>query len=696
MSELAESAAGNSPTILQYRDDLSSSVYTVVWRLRDAGPVSAAAIVNELLESHGEYGEGKAKELRVKEDPNSEQRPVMEWLQDVQLHYDQEKVKKLHGRMVILGLSRLDSDLASQLAENGLLKALKREFEPQFEAFLSPLGMKLWSAESPSSPPPHDFQSDRTYLRVDAPAIEDQLGRKPFASALALHLRYTRHEITNSNSSPSLPIEADRQANPVLDDSFLLHLHGPWGSGKSSLLNFLRSELERPLSQEDHPGIDTNEWIVVEFNAWQHQRIDPPWWALMASVYQQTHTRLRDIDKKRAIGLWIREHIWRLGTAAVPHLLAVLIAVLLAIGLMMLFNGEKEFQTTTWLERIQTIDVAIGIVILIAGVAFSISRSLLPGTARAAQTYVELSRNPMSQITQHFDDLVRWVEQPVAVFIDDLDRCEASYVVTLLEGVQTLFRSAPVTYVIAADTRWLRASYENAYQEFSNTVSEPGHPLGHLFTEKIFQLSAPVPDILSAQKDTYWKLLTTRPGAWERQEADMKRWQGEAKQVLRGLSSEQDILAEVQRHRGTEREQVYRAEAVKRLVAPEVQVATEHRLQKYTRLLGSNPRAMKRMVNTYIIQQQLVTLTTELDIKPDSLPLWTILSMRWPSLSEYLSEHPKTVVHIGQSGQTALDGIPEELHDLFRDREVQKVVGGEGAAGTLNEAIIRQCAKLSS
>src|SRR3712207_7942290 len=42
-------------------------------------------------------------------------------------------------------------------------------------------------------------------------------------------------------------------------------------------------------------------------------------------------------------------------------------------------------------------------------------------------------------------------------FVDDLDRCQSSYVIRLLEGIQTLFSDPRVMYVISADRRWLRS-----------------------------------------------------------------------------------------------------------------------------------------------------------------------------------------------------------------------------------------------
>jgi KAP family P-loop domain len=48
--------------------------------------------------------------------------------------------------------------------------------------------------------------------------------------------------------------------------------------------------------------------------------------------------------------------------------------------------------------------------------------------------------NPMQDVARHFGWLIAKVKRPVVFFIDDLDRCPDSYVVELLEAVQTLIR----------------------------------------------------------------------------------------------------------------------------------------------------------------------------------------------------------------------------------------------------------------
>lgn len=723
---------------------ISSSVDTVVSRLSSRNEVSAADIINGLLEIHSEYAEDRAKKIRLEEDPNTaDQKPFSEWISQIHSLYQPAQVQKLNGRLVILGLSRfVGDDLLKQLQENDFLEILRKEYKPDYNSLLSDLGKEKWGIKEPSVGI-DDFQSDRTYLNIDHPSVEDQLGRKPFADALALHLRYIRHEVTNPSQNRSGKSEEEQKAGK--NQSIMLHMYGPWGSGKSTLLNFLSDRLKRKLDANEYRGFNTQKWIVVDFNAWQHQHVQPPWWALMDSVFRQACKQLR----MRSIALRIREYVWRFFTTTAPRFLVIMIlAILLFLGLFLVNSSllisdneksqhsstivqtklqqeenytqkkplqlksadqkksetpakpEKKSQSSAFLDRIKQLDVIISLVVALGGIAYAISRSLLPGSAQAAKSYIEMTRTPMQQIRKHFTKLIKWINKPTAIFIDDLDRCDASYVVNLLEGIQTLFREATVFYVVAADIRWLRASYKDAYEVFSGSVDEPGNPLDHLFMGKIFQLSVPVPNVLPYYKENYWRRLIDRE-KFEKPEENIGDIENEAVQALQKKSTDKDIMSEVLKHKGEGlRELIYRAEAAKRYIDPKVQQTTENRLKKFKTLVGSNPRTMKRMLNSHIIQQQLVTLTG-INIDPDILPLWTILSMRWPLLTETLSRYPEAVkLAIGgfendQERKELINRISEDTKELLNRQEVIDVVKGKDIGVTFDEKTVSLCASLS-
>jgi hypothetical protein len=401
----------------------------------------------------------------------------------------------------------------------------------------------------------------------------------------------------------------------------------------------------------------------------------------------------------------MREHWWRFRASLGMRTLALLVLALL-LGAIAILGGAATIQGddaaavspldrfTGTLSTLQTILAGLS---AIGAFAFALSRTLLPGSSKAAQNYLETAPDPMETITHHFQHLVEWIEQPLVVFIDDLDRCDAKYVVRLLEGIQTLYRGAPVIYVVAADVRWLRGSYENTYKDFTGNVDEPGHPLGHLFMEKIFQLSAPVPGMLDGLRQDYWNNLMVKQETSAVYEAERQAVADEAQAALNQLTSDQAIVDLVKQQAGDDlRQQVYRAEAIKRLVAPEVQLAREHRLQRYLPLVGHSPRAMKRMVNFYTIQQSLNTLTGS-HVSLEDLPLWAILVMRWPYLAEYLAQHPQTVCFFDPQTGKLPRSIPLKLRPLFQDAGVLAVVNGQDVAGSLlDETVIRRCASLGS
>jgi len=111
-------------------------------------------------------------------------------------------------------------------------------------------------------------------------------------------------------------------------------------------------------------------------------------------------------------------------------------------------------------------------------------------------------------------------------------------------------------------------------------------------------------------------------------------------------------------------------------------------------LLEANPRAMKRLVNAYGVARG-VELLSRSSLRWDKYAqhqtaLWTILSLRWPRLAEYLAAHPDAAARIGTGG-SAPPGVPADLAPLFADPEVEQVIHGqaEGVEATLDPNSIR-------
>ncbi|GAA2961835.1 P-loop NTPase fold protein [Actinokineospora diospyrosa] len=473
--------------------------------------------------------------------------------------------------------------------------------------------------------------ADQIEWTADAPAAQDLLRRQPLARLIADQLR-------------------------GVDSSFLVHLDGPWGSGKSTVLGFVREELER-------------DFTVVPFDAWREAGVGPAWWALLTAL----RTAIRGQRGFRGrLALRISESFARLKRVGAPVALAFAVLLALGAGIWWLFASDLK----TFGEIVKSVTGAVaGVGTVVAG-ALVASRFLLWDSARGAKLFEQSNTNPMLEVNRHFGWLAAKTKRPVVFLVDDLDRCKESYVVDLLDSVQTLVRDIGPHFVVAADGAWIRASYEQAYQTFTTAVAEPGRPLGYLFLDKFFQLRVPIPSIDPALQEGYLSQLlgtgTTRPAIT----AEETRVRDELAQS----STEAQVVATMSTTSQEVRDRVA-TEALRRITTPEAIAATEHVLQRYAKRLPKNPRAMKRFINTYSMVRAVRTLEGN-PVPVADLALWTILEIRWPSLADHLRTHPDTVEQIGTDD---LDTIPEPLRPLFTDPALVDLTR------TLNPDAIRAC-----
>lgn len=517
----------------------------------------------------------------------------------------------------------------------------------------------------------------------DDPAVLDTLARRPFARCIADRM----DEVWKGRENRPI---ARGAADTGSGGAFMLHLHGPWGSGKSSILNFLRDELQGEQRRPDE------RWVVVEFNAWRHQRIRPPWWTLIRDVYAQS---ARQLSPLHALWLRVRWWAWRVRADWLPVAAAAVIitlAVLVITGVIDLFPEPVQTAPGTQAQR-QADEAWKGIELALKlltaalaawGALFAVSRSLAFGSARAAQAYTELKSDPLGPIVRLFQRLTDRIGRPVAVFIDDLDRCDGKYVVELLEGIQTLFRTAPVTYVVAADRKWICASFQQGYKDFGDDIGEAGRPLGYLFLDKLFQVSASVPRPSPGVQRAYWGALLRAAGSADAAALEDQRRLAEEKAAgqIGDRHTTEALQAFVAAAPNKVEEEGRRAVAAQRITTAQAQHETQkHLLEGFADLLEPNPRSMKRLVNAYGLHQATHFLEHR-SVPPDALARWTIVELRWPLLADHLASHPESVAGIRDGKEP--DGVPDALKPLFRDPEVRAVVGNGG--GGLDVSALRQ------
>lgn len=513
-------------------------------------------------------------------------------------------------------------------------------------------------------------QSDRYRTQTDRPTRLDALEREPFAVVLARRIREAR-------VSEGSPRAGD-------DRAFMVHLHGPWGSGKSSMLLLLEQQLEA--TAPGSPGS-----LVVWFNAWKHQRRRPPWWTLLTTIYNAAIQKCdliadkskRNRERRALRWLWWR---WRLRADLLP---GVLVAGLLALIAFTFVNGTTDGSSETVLKIMLPAITA-------AATLIAYARLIAFGSDKAAKTYLDLSTDPYSPVVGLFRQLVGRLSRPLVVFIEDLDRCDSEYVVELLEGIQTLFREQPVTYVIAADRKWICTSFDKKYVDFGGSIGGPCRPLGYLFIDKIFQVSAGVPR-LNPQLQARYLAALLREGEPPSTTPDAAAIEAATSRV-QGLTDEHAIQKAIEeRASGTIAEQrAIRSAAALQITSAEAMGRTENRLQKLAHLLEPNPRAMKQLVNAVGMAQALGILEGRV-ITPEARARWAMLSLRWPVFADFIADNPEALRHWikakraeGSTGATPEPDPtwPKPVQEIFGNKAVKDIVGGADEEGALTPAIL--------
>lgn len=523
----------------------------------------------------------------------------------------------------------------------------------------------------------------------DEPTDDDRLNRKPFAQALVERL--------------------DDVFEKGAPDGFAVHIHAPWGAGKTSVLKMMRN-LMTDSNRTAKDGKVAPQWVVVEFNAWKNERRNPPWWPLVeevksaclkslsseklgwvrlgkacgARLWRIGNPAKNQIEDKAAL-LQVRWLWWKIRTDLIQYLLAGVVAVF-CLWLLWSAGASADGKIPAIFDLILKLIAAS----TAAYVAFlGASRIAVFGSATAAKFYEDISHDPLKRITELFRSIISKVEEtkkPVCVFVDDLDRCGADYVVDLLEGIQTSFRHPNIAYVVAADRAWIRASFEARYGKFFDTVGTAGQPLGYLFVEKIFQVSTPLPGMGDLTRATYWDELVkgvrppnegaapidaTAPAA----ASSSDRLIQEKRAALRsehGGNLTRELADEALKKSNTPED---RAAVVLELTAsPEAAAEAQHLLSQFKDIVPDIPRMMKRMVNAYALRQA-IGLLENTDLSTAVLARWTILEQRYPALTDLLIEQPEWTEFIAQQVPVDAKDVPEPLKPFINTREIIGIIG---------------------
>ncbi|MBF5006387.1 KAP family P-loop NTPase fold protein [Diaphorobacter caeni] len=256
---------------------------------------------------------------------------------------------------------------------------------------------------------PSRFKSQEVVIPKDTIYDNDKLNREPFISAVSDLLR-------------------------SIQEPFVVALDAPWGSGKTTTFRMLEQQL-------------TNADIVtVSFNAWEVDYATDPLVPLVATL----HDRLLQIkgydnsldsskvEKFKALGGILAKHA---AVAGVKALTAGLVDV--------------------------------------SGLADGVGKAIGDAADKAGEgltgdliDYFKQEKKAANQFKELLEELTNYVRKtttegelppPVVLMIDELDRCRPTFAVAMLERIKHFFNIPGLVFVLALDTKQLKASTQKVY-----------------------------------------------------------------------------------------------------------------------------------------------------------------------------------------------------------------------------------------
>jgi len=298
------------------------------------------------------------------------------------------------------------------------------------------------------------------------------------------------------------------------DYAFAIGLFGHWGTGKSSQIKFIESELNKT----DVPRI-----MVAHFNAWQSESssnlgamlaqavvdrllLDKGFWEKIRLAIQLTLLR-QSKTWGTVKGGWRSVHIAlsKIGIF-LPQLL-----LLLAIGLIIRWFLVSDLFSSTQSWVATTIATIVAPTVFFAS-AYHFMRSHLTEWFKHLDLKKSLSifalpdysshRGAVLDIHRTLEDLCSLclknnkpeVDSYLLLVVDDLDRCKVDTVKEVLDAVRLVANIKHVVTMVAIDERMAFAAVEKHYDQFGHAGRSPDM-VARDYLAKVLQVSITLPEI---------------------------------------------------------------------------------------------------------------------------------------------------------------------------------------------------------
>lgn len=285
-------------------------------------------------------------------------------------------------------------------------------------------------------------------------------------------------------------------------------LYGPWGSGKSGIANLLKSKID---------GRDGVRF--VRFDAFKYA--DVP---LRRNFISAVATELECKKPKYHGDLYsgrTKTEI-KVPPATVAKLLGVFALLLLGLTLILAvvvsavaFGQSRIGPDTDFGTEFKSLSKQV---VLAGLVPATLLAALIAFASKTFSVDHSLAKpESEEQFEGIFKDLVSDAgAKRLVVFVDELDRCSASEVVTTLDTIRTFLGIDRCVFIVAADQNVLEGALTRAAkQETPADDANPYYSTGSAYLDKVFQYQLSLPPLLTQSVSKYAAtLVENRAGLW--------------------------------------------------------------------------------------------------------------------------------------------------------------------------------------
>ncbi|MBX6321519.1 MAG: hypothetical protein IRY94_06820, partial [Rhodospirillaceae bacterium] len=320
-------------------------------------------------------------------------------------------------------------------------------------------------AEAETGAAAQALEALRTTLHRDTPVEDIAQDRLTFAPLVLALVRF----LDNRDTLP-----------PVV-----LAINGPWGSGKSSIMKMLRSELEK-----------TTRFRTAWFNAWQYHDQEKILAAFLKCLGD---------DLTRDVGLlfWPRLAWARLREATLPQLVLLgLLPLLVVLSLArpdlipLLGDSVQKLggEGSAWADALASLFSLGWVAVLL--------RYLQPFRSQYGRLVALRDYNKELGALSDFERDFRHYRAAVdrekfLICIDDLDRCAPDKVVEVLKTINLIVTSQEgagrTFFVLGFDPRYITRSVEVHFKELAKAGDLVQGRFGQQYLKKMVTLSVSVP-----------------------------------------------------------------------------------------------------------------------------------------------------------------------------------------------------------